>query len=107
MTPISYSNGETVNEKMIQGKKFQWCGKRWSTTHSTGSHGLNKQESKLVVAPSAGLSLIDDTSLWLTKVDFPVEPVSPTWGSLWKDVLKLMLDLLVLCKPNLLFTLDA
>ena len=80
MTPISHPNGEPVHEKMIQGKRFQWCGKckRWSTTYSARSHGLNKQESKAVVAPSAGLSLIEDAPIWLAKVDSSVEPVSPT-----------------------------
>ena len=57
---------------------------------------------------SAGLSLIEDASLWLAKVDLSkelIQPVSPTWDTLWNDLLKLASDLFTLCKPSLLFAL--
>ena len=73
---------------------------------------MNKQESKAVVSPSAGLSLIEDASLWLAKIDLPSEsalkkPVSPTWNSLWSDLLKLASDLFTLCKPSLLLAVTG
>ena len=64
------------------------------------------------MGPSAGLSLSEDASLWSAKVDLPKEsalkePVSPTWDSLWNDLLKLASDLFTLRKPSLLLAVTG
>ena len=83
-TPIRHVNGSPVFEKMINGRKFEWCAtcKRYSTTHNTGTHVGHKDGSSNGgnggngrnrgggrnnpdVHASLGYGLIPDPSLWL------------------------------------------
>ena len=45
--PVKHVNGKPVFQRMVNGKKMEWCNvcKRWTTTHNTGTHRKKSEVS--------------------------------------------------------------
>jgi len=74
--PVKHVNGKPVFQRMVNGKKMEWCKqcKRWTTTHNTGTHrkksevSSNQQQQNSQATQANTAHIVSDPSIWLCEI---------------------------------------